>query len=36
MPEGLIQSRVEKLAWQIFHDYKGKTLHLLVVLKGAY
>lgn len=32
---GMITDRVEKLAYDITQDYKGKTLHLLCVLKGA-
>jgi hypoxanthine phosphoribosyltransferase len=30
-----IQSRVRELGLQITHDYAGKNLHLLAVLKGA-
>lgn len=36
IPNGLILDRVEKLAYDILQDYKGKTIHLLCVLKGQY
>ena len=31
---GQIVDRVEKLAWDIFSDYNGETIHFLCVLKG--
>lgn len=35
MPHGAIMDRVEKLAYDISKDYKGHTIHMLCVLKGA-
>lgn len=34
VPHGMIVDRVEKLAYDIAEDYKGLTIHFLVVLKG--
>ena len=36
IPSGHIRNRCDRLAQQIFDDYKGKTLHILVILTGAY
>lgn len=35
IPYGLIQSRTEKLADDIFNDYDGAMIHILCCLKGA-
>ncbi len=34
VPHGVVCDRIEKLAYDIIEDYKGKTIHLLCVLKG--
>ena len=39
IPEGLIKSRVDKMAQQIFNDYSGrreKPLKIIVVMNGAF
>ena len=39
IPEGLIKTRVEKMAHDIFNDYSGrrdKPLRMLVVMNGAF
>jgi len=35
IPAGMIADRVEKMAEVIYNRYKGETVHLLCVLKGA-
>jgi hypoxanthine phosphoribosyltransferase len=34
IPHGNIVDRVEKLAYDIHHDYNGETIHIMCVLKG--
>ncbi|HHT02182.1 MAG TPA: hypoxanthine phosphoribosyltransferase [Firmicutes bacterium] len=36
LTEVTIQNRVRELAWQISHDYEGKRLLVVAVLKGAF
>lgn len=36
LPEGLINDRVEKMAKDIHHDYKGKDLTIFVIMKSAF
>ncbi|KNC54777.1 hypoxanthine phosphoribosyltransferase [Thecamonas trahens ATCC 50062] len=36
IPFGLITDRVQKLAEMVYEQYKGKELHMLCLLKGAY
>ena len=34
IPSGAIHDRIEKLAYDITHDYNGQTIHMICVLKG--
>lgn len=36
IPEDRLQARIEELGRRISDDYRGKTVHLVCVLKGAY
>ena len=36
IPEDKIRQRIKELGKQISEDYRGKTVHLVCVLKGAY
>jgi hypoxanthine phosphoribosyltransferase len=36
IPEERIDARIEELGRRISEDYRGKTVHLVCVLKGAY
>jgi hypoxanthine phosphoribosyltransferase len=36
IPEDRIKTRIEELGRQISSDYRGKSIHLVCVLKGAY
>lgn len=35
VPHGVVSDRIEKIAHDIVQDYKGRTIHLLCVLKGG-
>lgn len=35
IPHGLIQDRIEQLAFQLYQDHQNSMPHLLVVLKGS-
>lgn len=35
IPEEQIEKRIRELAQQISSDYEGKTIHLIVILKGS-
>jgi hypothetical protein len=34
VPYGVVSDRIEKIGHDIIQDYRGKTIHLLCVLKG--
>jgi hypoxanthine phosphoribosyltransferase len=36
IPEERLKARIEELGRRISDDYRGKTVHLVCVLKGAY
>ncbi len=36
IPEDRLKARIEELGRRISEDYRGKTVHLVCVLKGAY
>eukprot|EP00918_Siedleckia_nematoides_P095365 GHVU01209404.1.p1 GENE.GHVU01209404.1~~GHVU01209404.1.p1 ORF type:complete len:228 (-),score=51.11 GHVU01209404.1:1-684(-) len=35
IPRGLLQDRMEKLAFDIYNKYQGKELHVVCILKGG-